>query len=79
MNGEGFAGVILTLRHNAKVAREERDANRDHERKSLRVALIEELQINRRSLKDNSDKLKEDPPKTSGGAPFASAAWRRSR
>lgn len=64
----GVAGVIVTLLYNAKVARDQRRDERDHEREALRVALIEELQINRRSLKENSDKLREDPPNERGGA-----------
>ena len=55
----GFAGVICTIRFNAKNARNERRAERDHERDTLRVALIAELKINRRTLTENTSTLRE--------------------
>lgn len=63
----GFAGVILTLRHNAKVAHDQRNKEREHEREALRVALVAELRINRRSLEENSRRLKEGSPRGEGG------------
>ena len=62
----GFAGVIFTLWFNSKEAREQRRDERQHERQALRVALMEELKINRHSLKENMDSLKQ--PKKVGGA-----------
>jgi len=64
----GFAGVIFTLWYNGNVAREQRRDERHHEREALRAALVEELKINRRSLKENADSLKQQPPKEEGGA-----------
>ena len=62
----GFAGVIFTLWFNSKEAREQRRDERQHEREALRAALTEELRINRHSLKENMDSLKQ--PKKVGGA-----------
>ena len=55
----GFVGVIVTILFNAKISRDQRRDERDHERNTLRVALIAELKINRRSLRENADTLKE--------------------
>jgi hypothetical protein len=55
----GFAGVISTLLINARQAREQRREERRHERQTLRVALIEELKINREMLAYNIDKVKD--------------------
>jgi hypothetical protein len=57
----GFAGVISTLRYNARLAREQRRDERSHERQALRAALIEELQINREAAVENAASLKEEP------------------
>ncbi len=62
----GFAGVIFTLGFNSKQAREQRRDERQYVREALRVALTEELKINRHSLKENMNSLKE--PKKVGGA-----------
>jgi len=56
----GFTGVILTLWYNAKTARDQRDEEREHERKALRVALIAELQINRNALEEKSRQIREN-------------------
>ncbi len=64
----GFAGVIFTLWFNSNEARKQRREERQHERETLRVALTEELKINRDSLKKNLDSLKQQPPKKEGGA-----------
>ncbi len=64
----GFGGVIFTLWFNSKEAREQRRDERQHDRETLRVALTEELKINRHSLKENMDSLKEQPPEKAGGA-----------
>ncbi len=64
----GFAGVIFTLWFNSNEARKQRREERQHERETLRVALTEELKINRDSLKENVDSLKQQPPKKEGGA-----------
>ncbi len=58
----GFAGVIITLLVNAKIARDRRRDERDHERATLRTALAEELNINRESLQGNLNSLRELPP-----------------
>ena len=62
----GFAGVIFALWFNSKEARKQRRDERQHERQALRAALTEELKINRHSLKENMDTLKQ--PKKVGGA-----------
>ena len=64
----GFAGVIFTLWFNSKEARKQRRDERQHERQTLRAALTEELKINRHSLKENTDSLKQRPPEKGGGA-----------
>ena len=64
----GFAGVIFTLWFNSKMVREQRREERQHERDALRTALIEELKINRTSLKENMDSLKQKPSEGKGGA-----------
>jgi hypothetical protein len=57
----GFAGVIITLVLNARYAREQRREERSHECQTLRVALIEELSINRMSLARNIEEIKNVP------------------
>ena len=64
----GFIGVISTLLINAGQARKQRREERRHECQTLRAALIEELKINRHSLKENMDSLKQQPPEKGGGA-----------
>ena len=64
----GFAGVIITLLVNAKIARDRRCDERDHERAMLRIALAEELNINRESLQRNLNSLRELPPDGKKGA-----------
>ena len=49
----GLAGVIFTLWYNAREARKERQAERRHERQTLRTALTEELKVHRLSLIQN--------------------------
>lgn len=41
----GFAGVIVTLRTNARIAREGREHAISNDRRALRLALIEELKV----------------------------------
>ncbi len=55
----GFAGVIITLLVNAWTARRQRRYEIDHERGTLRVALIEELSIIRDSMQKNAKNLRE--------------------
>jgi len=55
----GFAGVIGTLLLNARYAREQRREQRRHECQTLRVALIEELKINRGTLVSNKNQIKD--------------------
>ncbi len=64
----GFGGVIITIWFNAKIARDERRAERDHERDILRVALIAELKINRRTLTENTNTLRENSSDPEGKA-----------
>ncbi len=61
----GFTGVILTLRHNAQQARDQRQEERRHECRSLRVALIEELKINRAAVINNTEMTKTGAGKLS--------------
>jgi hypothetical protein len=53
----GFLGVTFTLWCNARQAREQHRAERQHECQTLRVALIEELKINRGWLTRNTEKV----------------------
>lgn len=66
----GFAGVIFTLLHNAKLAREQRrdeasdaraqrEEDRAHERHTLRAALVAELKINREAFEGDDRPLGE--------------------
>ena len=64
----GFAGIIFTLWYNARVARQLRRDERDHERATLHAALTAELRINHESLNSNLAKLREDPAAEGGGA-----------
>jgi len=49
----GFLGVIFTLRHNARLARDQREDERRYERDALRSALIAELEIVKDSFETN--------------------------
>ena len=60
----GFCGVIVALLHNGKQMRTQRRKERFYERQMLRVALIEELNINRSSLVSNINDLKDNFPST---------------
>jgi hypothetical protein len=53
----GFAGVIFTLWLNARHAREQRQEERHHECQTLRVALVEELGINREWMVRNTEEI----------------------
>ena len=55
----GFAGVILTLRHNAKLAKSERLERLEQERETVRVALLTELSIVRLSIQENTKAVVE--------------------
>lgn len=72
----GFTGVIVALAVNAWLARKQqakeasltreiREEERDHERRTLRAALIAELRINRSAIESNLDK---DMPDEDGAA-----------
>jgi len=61
-----FGDVVATLAYNGKVARDQRHDERRHDREALRVALIEELKINRRSLKENSGRITRKPSEKGG-------------
>ena len=58
----GFLGVVVALLYNAKQLRTQRQNERYYERQMLRVALIEELQINRSSLAANVKDLQKSFP-----------------
>jgi len=58
----GFAGVIITLLVNAKIPRDQRRDEIEHERATLRAALVEELKIIRDSLQGNLARFEELPP-----------------
>ena len=64
----GFTGVIFTLWFNAKVARDQRRDELEHERATLRSALAEELKINGDSLEGNLNSIRELPPDGKKGA-----------
>lgn len=51
----GFAGVMLTMWWNARLARNARDAAIRHERETLSIALIEELKVLRDSYVNNAE------------------------
>ena len=56
----GFAGVIYTIRMNARLARQQHEHELIHERTSLRTALIAELEALRSTYKDRSHDLRKD-------------------
>ena len=56
----GFTGVIITLLVNAWLARRQRRDEQRHERQTLRIALIEELKINRDAVDRNMEPPAED-------------------
>jgi hypothetical protein len=62
----GFAGVIITLLVNARLARRGREEKRRHERQALRAALVEELKINRESLTNNVSNIRRKIDEGSG-------------
>ena len=53
----GFAGVIVTLYTNARIARTVRRAAIEHDRETLKASLIEELKILRHSFVTNAEGL----------------------
>jgi hypothetical protein len=55
----GFGGVIWTLSHNAKLAREQHDRTIQHEHELIKRALLAELRRNRHSHQGNLEKFKE--------------------
>ena len=52
----GFGGVMLTIWLNASQARKQRQDERQHNRATLRTALIAELKIHRNSIDENRDR-----------------------
>lgn len=56
----GFLGVICTIRMNARLARDQRERQLNHERAALRTALCAELVIIRDIFEDRSQMCKED-------------------
>ena len=58
----GFSGVMLTLWNNARQKRIQRRKERFHERQTLRVALAEELRINRQSFVESKKTLATHGP-----------------
>ena len=65
----GFAGVIITLFANARLARKAREEARRHERQTLRVALGEELTVLRDSYAGNAKDCAKDREKNPVPAP----------
>lgn len=55
----GFIGVIITLVVNATLARKARQDERNHERDTLRTALITELRVHERRLQETIDKSED--------------------
>ncbi len=55
----GFIGVILTLKQNAKIVREERMNQIAHERKAVRTAICSELECMRDAFKDRIRTMKK--------------------
>ncbi|MDD2738674.1 MAG: hypothetical protein PHR94_07045 [Methylomonas lenta] len=51
----GFSGVIITLFMNARLLRLQHQRNVDHERNTLKIALISELTLNQRVFSDKSE------------------------
>ncbi len=62
----GFAGIIVTLIVNARLARLAREGMRDDERASIRAALIAEMKIIKGSLEDAIEKIKKGEEDGSG-------------
>jgi len=54
----GFAGVIITIAVNAQLSRRERREQRNHDRQTIRTALITELNIIKGSLEKSVKKTK---------------------
>jgi hypothetical protein len=59
----GFTGVILTLRTNARLNREQHTRQIEHERTALKAALSAELSIIRDTFRDRIETI-GDPPTT---------------
>jgi hypothetical protein len=53
----GFAGVIVTLNANARLARRDREESVEHECAALSAALLAELKIMKFSLEENIDTI----------------------
>ena len=66
VGGFGFLGVIITLFVNAWLARRERRHDLAKERRTLRVALREELKINKQSFETNTKRLEEKDQEGAG-------------
>lgn len=64
----GFAGVAWTIRSNAKAARDQRDEERRLERQALRVALIEEMEINRNAAAGDQESVRDGSTDTAFAA-----------
>jgi hypothetical protein len=61
----GFTGVIITLRMNARLNREQHTRQIEHERTALKAALSTELSIIRDTFRDRIEMI-GDPPGTQG-------------
>jgi hypothetical protein len=68
VGGIGFAGVIVTLLVNAKISRDQRRHEIEHERATLRAALVAELKVNGDSLRGNLASLEKLPTNGQKGA-----------
>jgi hypothetical protein len=67
VGGLGFAGVIVTLLVNARQTRKLRREERQHECQTLRVALLEELKINKKAFVSNREDIQNKAPAPGGG------------
>ncbi len=63
----GFAGVIIALIVNARLARRAREGVRDDERASIRAALVAEMKIIKGSLEQAIETVKKGEEDGSGG------------
>lgn len=56
----GFSGVIVTLRMNSRLSREQHERSIKHDREVLKTALCAELEINRKSFSDKALSTEEE-------------------
>lgn len=56
----GFSGIIVTLRMNSRLSRDQHERSIKHDREVLKTALCAELDINRKSFSDKSLSTEEE-------------------